>query len=84
MSLSELRELDKEAWRAVIHVVTKSQIWLSDWTELNVCEMKNVFHIRRKVWEVRMKMGNKDHRLCSEGSSLLDLNMDFALFSVWS
>ena len=35
MSLSKLRELvtDREAWRAVIHVVTKSQTWLSDWTE---------------------------------------------------
>ena len=32
MSLSELRELvmDREAWRAVIHGVTKSRIRLSD------------------------------------------------------
>ena len=38
MSLSELRELvmDREAWRAVVHGVTKSQTLLSDWTELNV------------------------------------------------
>ena len=37
MSLSRLRELvmDREAWGAVIHGVTKSQTWLSDWTELN-------------------------------------------------
>ena len=37
MSLSELRELvmDREAWRAVMHGVTKSQTPLSDWTELN-------------------------------------------------
>ena len=37
MSLSELRELvmDREAWRAEIHGVVKSQTWLSDWTELN-------------------------------------------------
>jgi len=37
MSLSELRELvmDREAWRAVIHGVTKSRTRLSDWTELN-------------------------------------------------
>ena len=37
MSLSELRELvmDREAWHAAIHVVTKSQTWLSDRTELN-------------------------------------------------
>ena len=37
MSLSELRELvmDREAWRSVIHGVTKSRTRLSDWTELN-------------------------------------------------
>ena len=37
MSLSELRELvmDREAWRAAIHGVTKSRTLLSDWTELN-------------------------------------------------
>ena len=37
MSLGELREMvmDREAWRAAIHGVTKSQTRLSDWTELN-------------------------------------------------
>ena len=36
VSLSELRELvmDREAWRAVIHGVTKSRTRLSDGTEL--------------------------------------------------
>ena len=36
MGLGELRELvmDREAWRAVAHGVTKSQTRLSDWTEL--------------------------------------------------
>ena len=37
MSLSELRELvmDREAWHAAIHVVTKSWTRMSDWTKLN-------------------------------------------------
>ena len=36
VSLSELLELvmDREAWRAVIHGVAKSQTGLNDWTEL--------------------------------------------------
>ena len=40
VSLSELRELvmDREAWRAVIHGVTKSRTRLNDWTELNWTE----------------------------------------------
>ena len=44
MSLGRLQELvmDREAWRAAIHGVTKSQTWLSDWTDwLTV----GIFHI---------------------------------------
>ena len=40
MSLSKFRELvmDRETWCAEILGVTKSQTWLSDWTELNWTE----------------------------------------------
>ena len=42
VSLSELRKLvmDREAWRAAIHELEKSQTWLSDWTELNWIDME--------------------------------------------
>ena len=37
VGLGRLRQLamDRAAWRAVVHGVAKSQIWLSNWTELN-------------------------------------------------
>ena len=44
MSLSKLQELvlDREAWRAVIHGITKSWTWLSDWTELKWTERAKI------------------------------------------
>ena len=45
MSLSELRELvtDREAWRAAIHGVAKSQTRLSNWTELKCILWETIF-----------------------------------------
>ena len=44
VSLSELRELvmDREAWRASIHGVTKSRTRLNDWTELTEGDKRTV------------------------------------------
>ena len=37
MNLGKLRELvmDRQAWRATVHGVTKSWTWVSDWSKLN-------------------------------------------------
>ena len=44
VNLSALRELvmDREAWRAAIHGVAKSQTRLSNWTELNWIELNRL------------------------------------------
>ena len=60
VSLSELRELvmDREAWYAAIHGVTKSQTQLSDWNELNWTEQ-----VKKKPVEWHYEMqGDQTHQ----------------------
>ena len=58
MSLSKLRELviNREAWHAAVHGVTKSRTWLSDWTDNTIKHTSSatitVKHcVREKKWK---------------------------------
>ena len=61
VSLSELLELvmDREAWRAAIHGVTKSQTRLSDWTELKKQNKNQIHRLQRKTGDCQKRCWSK-------------------------
>ena len=75
MSLGELHELvmDREAWRAAIHGVSKSQTRLSVWTELNTILYINLLFSHA--------MFNPLVSLC--GHPELSLNIQFSPFQYY-
>ena len=78
MSLSELRELvmNREAWRAAIHGVARSQTRLSNWTELNWTEVtKSNLHLGRPTF--RSCLGREEYqRICGHWKPLKYPNIE--------
>ena len=73
MSLSKLQELvmAREAWRATVHGVTKSQTELSDWTECSegqnvICTFFSCLHfkscqiIKTRMWDTKQAASMTD------------------------
>ena len=74
MSLGRLQQLvmDREAWRAAVHGVTKSRTWLSAWTELNW------WYIIRVILFFKIKM-DFFKLICLFLTKLCDLMITFIL-----
>ena len=73
MSLSRLRELvmDRGAWHAVVHGVTKSWTRLRDWTELILIytdiKIKNISNLKMLLWNIFIVISlklNSNNILC--------------------
>ena len=78
MGVCRLRELvmDREAWCAVIHGVTKSRTRLSNWTELNRCRMSRTrdFTSMFRMIYIRKDGENVDSRAYWSGQKRVALH----------
>ena len=80
MSLDELSAwefvMDREAWCAVIHGVTKSRTRLSNWTELNRCRMSRTrdFTSMFRMIYIRKDGENVDSRAYWSGQKRVALH----------
>ena len=88
VSLSELRELvmDREAWHAAIHGITKSRTQLSNWSDLiSDFSSESILHIRwPKCWSFSISPSNECSGLISFKIDRFDLFVVQGLLRVFS
>ena len=78
MNLSKLWKIvkDREAWRAAVHRVSKSQTWLSDWTtttkgQEEKSKEKLLREVHRERLEIRSEFRFRDHSSAKNDSDFL-------------
>ena len=74
--------MDREAWHAAAHGVTKSWTWLSDRTELSWADMKYKVHSSFALGSANWKTGLNNNLVKSTASIWMPTQMDSNYFSV--
>ena len=77
---------DREAWRAAVHGVAKSQTWLSDWTEMNTIVLERFYTLRRlfTLYDLATLIWNKNSTKLSliKGQKQF-MSQDKFLLGIW-
>ena len=81
VSLSELREMvmDREAWRAEIHGVAKSQTRLNDWNELNWTELN--WTELKGAWSPGKSRNTDGFKATTDTEAHTHIHIDYSIYA---